>query len=119
MLCAISDKPVGADVQLISEKDTPFAERLMSERERTDFTLHELWCLRESVYKLAGEGSLRSMPFRREGGRIIPPFDGIVCRLYTGIPGCAAAAAAYEPDTLPGQLIEVPSSELEKSVVME
>ena len=31
----------------------------MSERERADFTLHELWCLREAVYKLCGRGSLR------------------------------------------------------------
>ncbi len=119
VLCALSKREVGADVQLISEKDAPFAERLMSERERKDFTLHELWCLREAVYKLTGEGELRSMPFRREGELIVPPFEGVVCRLYGGIPGCAAAAAAYEGDALPEALEEMPVGKLQKGVVIQ
>lgn len=94
VLCALSSSPVGADVQRVRERDLAFAARLMDEREREGFTFHELWCLRESVYKLTGEGSLRSLRFRREGGLIVPPAEGVVCRLYDGIPGCAAAAAA-------------------------
>lgn len=118
VLCALSETPVGADVQLVSEKDAAFAGRLMSERERRDFTLHELWCLREAVYKLTGRGSLRSMPFRREGGVIVPPFDGVVCRLYGEAPDCACAAAVYAGEALPETLIAVPTAELQKGVVI-
>lgn len=118
VLCALGGVSVGADVQLISEKDAPFASRLMDEREARDFTLHELWCLRESVFKLTGSGALRSMRFRREGGMIVPPEEGIVCALYTDVPGCAAAAAVYAPETLPERLIYVPEVELQKGVVI-
>ena len=119
VLCALSDTgEVGADVQVILPKDEPFAARLMSERERADFTLHELWCLREAVYKLTGSGSLRSMPFRREGGRIVSPFDGVECRLYGGIPGCEAAVAAFPPEPLPDRIEEVGVCELQKGIVI-
>jgi len=117
VLCALSSVPVGADVQVVSDRDARFASRLMSERERAEFSLHELWCLREAVYKLCGRGSMRSMPFRREGGVIAPPFDGVECRLYADIPGCACAAAAYA-DTFPDTLVEVRPDRLEKGVVI-
>ena len=112
VLCALSSRPVGADVQLISEKDAPFAERLMSQSERRCFTLHELWCLRESVYKLAGEGDLRAMRFCRRGGVIVPPLEGVACRLYGEVPGCAAAAAAMGPERLPDALERAETREL-------
>ena len=115
VLCALGEALVGADVQLIAEKDMPFARRLMDGREREDFTLHELWCLRESVYKLTGAGDLRSMRFFRRGGDIVPPAEGVVCRLYGGIPGCAAAAAAYSPAELPERLTELGARELEET----
>lgn len=118
VLCAIAGTGVGADVQFISPKDAPFAARLMSERERADFTLHELWCLREAAYKLTGRGNLRSMPFKREGGAIIPPFEGVECRLYGGIPGCACAAAALRGEAFPEGLTEVETRELQKGVVI-
>ena len=119
VLCALSGSPVGADVQAVSEKDLKFAGKLMSARERELFTLHELWCLRESVYKLTGKGSLRTMPFDRDAdGEIAPPFSGVVCRLYSGVPGCACAAAAYAPGQLPERPVEVPVYELQKGVVI-
>lgn len=118
VLCALGGSECGADVQLISGRDAPFAEKLMDERERADFTLHELWCLREAVYKLTGEGSLRAMRFRRSGGVIIPPFDGAACRLYDCIPGCACALAAWDASELPDALREVPVREIQKSVVI-
>lgn len=56
------------------------------------------------------------MPFRREGGVIAPPFDGVECRLYADIPGCACAAAAYA-DTFPDTLVEVRPDRLEKALL--
>ncbi len=117
-LCALGGSPLGADVQRVREKDLAFAARLMSPRERGDFAFHELWCLRESVYKLCGEGSLRSMPFRREGGRIIAPAPGAQARLYADIPGCACAAAAYAGEAFPPRCEAVPAAELQKCVVV-
>ncbi len=90
VLCAIAGTGVGADVQFVSPKDAPFAARLMSERERADFTLHELWCLREAAYKLTGRGSLRDTPLHAGGRSHSPALRGVECRLYGGIPGCAA-----------------------------
>lgn len=111
-LCALGRAPLGADVQLISPRGEAFAARLMSGREREDFTLHELWCLRESVYKLAGEGDLRAMRFCRRGGVIVPPLEGVACRLYGEVPGCAAAAAAMGPERLPDALERAETREL-------
>ncbi len=115
VLCALSSRPVGADVQLISEKDAPFAERLMSQSERRCFTLHELWCLREAAFKLTGSGSLRDTRFRRESGVIVSPFAGVEYRLYPGIPGCAAAAAAYAPADFPPGPERVDTRELQRA----
>lgn len=112
VLCALSERECGCDAQLISPRDLAFAERLADAREREDFTLHELWCLRESVYKLAGEGDLRSMRFCRRGGVIVPPLEGVACRLYGEVPGCAAAAAAMGPERLPDALERAETREL-------
>ena len=102
-------------MQLISEKDAPFAERLMSQSERRCFTLHELWCLREAAFKLTGSGSLRDTRFRRESGVIVSPFAGVEYRLYPGIPGCAAAAAAYAPADFPPGPERVDTRELQRA----
>lgn len=112
VLCALSERECGCDAQLISPRDLAFAERLADAREREDFTLHELWCLRESVYKLTGGGDLRRMRFRRERGEIIAPDPLAACRLYGGIPGCAAAAAEYAPGDFPERIERVELSEL-------
>ena len=112
VLCALSERECGCDAQLISPRDLAFAERLADAREREDFTLHELWCLRESVYKLTGAGDLRRMRFRRERGEIIAPDPRAACRLYGGIPGCAAAAAEYAPGDFPERIERVELSEL-------
>ena len=68
VLAAVSAAPVGADVQLRDGRGERLAGRLMSEREREQFDFYELWSLRESLYKLTGEGSLRSLRFERRGG---------------------------------------------------
>lgn len=114
-LCALGRAPLGADVQLISPRDEAFAARLMSGREREDFTLHELWCLREAAFKLTGSGSLRDTRFRRESGVIVSPFAGVEYRLYPGIPGCAAAAAAYAPADFPPGPERVDTRELQRA----
>ncbi len=68
----------------------------MSDAERREFGLFELWTLREAVFKLTGRGALMSMELRREGGETVTPFAGVRCRSYADLPGCAAAAASFD-----------------------
>ncbi len=101
LLCALGDAPVGCDVQLRRSLRPGTIEKLMDERERMDFDFFELWCLRESFFKMSGGGSLRSARFRREGELIIAPAGNAVCRLYGGIEGCACAVCLSEGEAPP------------------
>lgn len=94
VLVALSEYNVGADIETLRViKACP--EKLFSPEMLSDFGYFGGWTLRESVYKLCGMGSLRSMDFCREGGVITAPFPGICCRLYEG-EGFAASAACFE-----------------------
>lgn len=90
VLAALSTAPVGADAERRREIPEVVRRRLF-EVEHGDLELFELWTLRESWVKLTGAGDLRDIPFSRHGGLLIPPNPSALCRLYDGIPGCAAA----------------------------
>lgn len=107
VLAALSDAPVGADIQTRRSLRPGFSERLTTPRERADFDFFELWALRESFYKLAGAGSLRSLRFCREDGRILAPDPTVRCRLYGDVPGCAAAVCCFD-ETPPDALTPMP-----------
>ena len=94
VLVAVSDSPVGADIETVRETKKAF-ERLFSPRMLSDFGYFGGWTLREAVFKLRGEGKLREMDFRLEGGEIVAPFEGIHCRGYE-YEGCAIAAASWK-----------------------
>ena len=91
-LAAISQFPVGVDVESIRQVHDTTSRRLL-EAPHGDLELFDLWTLRESWFKLTGKGDLRSIPISRENGRITLPEgpEEVFCRLYTDIPGCAAA----------------------------
>ena len=92
VLVALSDAPVGADTETlrpVKEEN----ERLFSPGMLADFGYFGGWCLREAVFKLRGEGSLRSMDIRMRDGEAVTPYEGIKCALYS-LPGCVAAAAS-------------------------
>lgn len=108
VLAAVAEVPVGADVETARERPAQLWQRLMNERERRDFEPYELWCLRESCYKLMDGGDLRTMPFRREGGRIAAPVEGVSCRLYRPDEGCFAAACALGAEPPEGLLLVPP-----------
>lgn len=94
ILCAVADHPVGADIERRRPLRRGTAEKLMSERERRDFDFFQLWTLRESFYKLTGEGSLRTTRFFMENGLPGAPAKGVYSRLYQPA-DCAAAVCAY------------------------
>ncbi len=96
VLAAVSEYPVGADIETLREYKKDF-ERLFSPGMLSDFGYFGGWTLREAVFKLRGEGSLRSMDLRLENGAVVSPYEGVRCRLYS-LDGCVAAAAAWEGD---------------------
>ena len=111
VLAAVADVPVGADIETVRPKGDGFWERLMDEEERRDFRPFELWCLRESCYKLLDGGSLRSLRFRRGAAGIIAPEAGVLCRSYGPVQGCFAAACALGEEP-PEELVMVPPVEI-------
>ncbi len=108
LLAGVSEHEVGVDAERFRPVRAGLRERIMSPEEREEFELFELWTLREAVFKLTGRGALMSMELRREHGEIVTPFAGVRCRSYGDLPGCAAAAAAFEGD-FPGKIEIVPA----------
>ena len=108
ILGGVSHCDLGVDAETRRPVRPGAAERLFSPAMRRDFGYFEGWTLRESVYKLTGRGSLRRMEFSLSGGEIRAPFPEVRCRLYGGLHGCAAAAAA-DSDDFPEAIELVPT----------
>lgn len=102
VLVALSDVPVGVDVQTRRRITEESARILMDDEEWNQFDFHDLWCLRESLYKLNGAGHLRNvLRFRREGEKLIYPVAGIYGSLIDGIENCAAAVCQEQDFAVP------------------
>ena len=102
VLVALSDAPVGADLETrrpISEKSM---RAIMNGQEFRTFDFFELWCLRESVYKLNGAGNLREiLRFHKDGDRIVGPDESIRYQVIRGVEGCAGAVCMEHEFELP------------------
>lgn len=102
VLVALSNTPVGVDVQTRRPITEESARVLMDDTEWAQFEFHELWCLRESLYKLNGAGHLRDvLRFRREEEKIVCPVPGVTGMLIGGIEGCSAAVCQEVDFALP------------------
>lgn len=110
VLALLSETPVGADIEAL-RTPPPLLLRTATEEELATLGFFGLWTLRESVYKLTGQGSLRSMRFGVRDGEVVAPQDGVRCRLYEDVPGCAVAAACREGQ-LPARVIMVDADEI-------
>lgn len=113
VMVAVSRSPLGCDTLDHRRMRPETVCRLASARELEDFSFYQLWCLRESFFKLTGTGNLRDMSFYRENGRIISPRPDVFCRLYDEIPESSAAVCAYN-DRFPDKLVEIPVERLMK-----
>ena len=107
---AVSAAPVGADVEQVRPLHPAMARRL-AQADCGDLQPFELWTLRESWFKLTGAGDLRTIPFRRAAGVLVPPEAGALCRVYDGIPGCMAAVCSLA-ERPPERLQFVPPREI-------
>lgn len=116
VLVALSKEPVGADTLDHRAVRAETEARLATPDELASFTIHELWALRESFFKLTGEGDLRTMRFCRENGisEIIKgPRGGVYFKLFTDIADSSTAVASFDGE-FPDKLIEVPVQKLLK-----
>lgn len=113
VLCAISENPVGVDTETHRFIKQSVIERLTTPGELACLTFFDIWVLRESLYKLTGKGDLRTMRFYRRGDLIIPPAEGVFCRLYSDIEGSSSAASCYDGE-FPDKIVEIPAYKLLK-----
>jgi hypothetical protein len=112
VLVALSDVPVGADLESRRDISEKSKRMIMNGQEYRDFDFFELWCLRESVYKLNGAGNLREiLRFHKDGDRIVGPDANIWYQVIGGVEGCAGAICMDIPFELP-ELIWVDIEEL-------
>ena len=115
VLVAVSDQPLGADVES-RRKVRPSLEQSLFSIPHGDLDLFELWTLRESWYKLTGRGDLRSIPFSRADGIITGPESGLYAKLYDSIPGCAAAVCSFH-EMPPADILRVDPLEIARNEV--
>lgn len=113
VLCAISSCPVGADTLDHRKIRQNTINKLVSQTELEDFSFHQIWSLRESFFKLTGEGNLRTMRFYKKDGKIEGPRPDVYSRLYSDIPDSSVAVSAYN-DRFPDSLIKIPVEKLLK-----
>lgn len=73
----------------------PAMARRLAQADCGDLQPFELWTLRESWFKLTGAGDLRTIPFRRADGVLVPPEAGRSAACMTAFPGCMAAVCSF------------------------
>ncbi len=117
-LVALSKQPVGVDTETHRFIKQSTIEKLTSPAELAGLTFFDIWVLRESLYKLTGKGDTRSMRFYRRNGKIIPPEDGVFCRLYRDIEGSSTAVSCYD-GYFPDKIKKIPIEQLLKKEALK
>ncbi len=105
-LCALGEREVGADVERRRAVRPALMRRVLSPEEAAQFDFFEVWTLRESYYKLSGQGGPDAPRFRRTGGLVLCE-DERVCCVQTELCGFPAALCTWEPTGFMVEEIEV------------
>ena len=113
VVVALSNQPVGVDTETHRSIKQTTIEKLTSPAELAGLPFFDIWVLRESLFKLTGKGDIRSMRFYKRNGKIVPPEDGVFCRLYSDIEGSSTAVACYDGD-FPDKIKKIPIETLLK-----
>jgi len=92
VLCALSNEPVGADIESPRQLNERVIRFFCSPEELIMFDPLDLWVLKESYIKLVGGtmAMLKELRFSREGDTILAPDNAVKSGLYS-IDGCRAA----------------------------
>lgn len=115
---ALSKKPVGVDTEAHRFIKQTTIEKLTTPAELAGLTFFDIWVLRESLFKLTGKGDTRTMRFYRKNGKIVPPEDGVFCRLYSDIEGSSAAVSCYD-GVFPDKITKIPIEKLLKNEALK
>jgi phosphopantetheinyl transferase len=110
---ALSKQPVGADTETHRAMKQTVIEKLTTPAELAGLTFFDIWVLRESYFKLTQKGDLRALRFYRRNGRIVPPEEGVHCRLYPDIEGSSTAVCSYD-GRFPDKITKIPIEALLK-----
>ena len=114
VVCALSHSPVGIDTEPADRAvSRRVIEKLTTAEEREFLSFLEIWTLRESLFKLTGEGNLRTMRFYRRLGKIVAPVEGAKCRIYKDVEGAVISVSTFD-GSFPNKLIEIPAKQLLK-----
>ena len=116
IMCAVSDSPVGCDIQTVRNVSEKLIRRIMGngeakrfeERGRRTEDFFRLWTLKESALKLYGDpgADFTALCFELD-----PPASetgNMLCAVYESIPDCFAAVCS-EADAPPENLTEIDS----------
>ncbi len=114
VLVALAKTPVGVDTEAHRFIKQSTIEKLTTPAELAGLPFFDIWVLRESLFKLTGNGDTRTMRFYKRNGKIIPPENGVFCRLYSDIEGSSTAVSCYDGD-FPGKIIKIPVEKLLKA----
>lgn len=107
VMCAISDSPVGCDIQAVRQVSDKLKKRTCTEKELAVFDFFQLWTLKESWIKLNGclDREIKDIEFAGTPDDIIPPVPAVRAGIYE-IGDCIAAVCT-DGDELPCDIIKV------------
>lgn len=107
-MCAVNERPVGVDIEMIRPYSDSVARRVMSPEERRAFAaagdkdrlFFKIWTLKEAYLKYTGAGisALDDITVYPSGGGIITNADGCEFALIDGAEGYQAAVCAQTAD---------------------
>ncbi len=114
VFCALSENPVGIDTEPLDRNvKLSVIERLTTTEEREELSFLEIWTLRESFFKLTGQGDLKTLRFYKKKGKIIAPTADVFCHLYPDLDGSVVAVCSKK-DHFPENPIQIPIESLLK-----
>ena len=98
VLCALSGRPVGCDIELPRPVSRQLELRVCTVRQLEQFDFFSLWTLKESAIKLLGrmDRDLREFDFVRVGRSIRVPGSAVTCEVFRPGP-CVAAVCGFGP----------------------
>ncbi len=128
--CAISSYSIGVDIQWQKETSQKAIEkaltknqidmiRSMPQKKQAD-AYYDFWCLKESLYKLTNEGSIRQptdFEFSNLGGRLGISKGELNLQNYSTVPGYSLGVCTDGP--LPHCIFQVSAEKIEETLLNE
>ena len=127
--CAISSHPIGVDIQWQKETNQKAVEKVLTKNQidmirsmppkKQANAYYDFWCLKESLYKLTNEGSIRQpteFEFSNLGGRLGISKGELNLQNYSTVPGYSLGVCTEGP--LPHCIFEV-SAEKMKEILLK